>query len=411
VWRDDAAHGVLLHLLELRQQHRLRLNAHPAGLPLSHAIPELSLGTRVARPALPPLERYVEALQEIWDRGTLSNNGPFLRAFEEAFVGYSRSGGHMLAASSCDVALTLLIAALDLPRGARAVLPSLGFPSTVHALEWNGLLPRFVDVDPGDWCLHAEQLEGELEGVAVIVATHMFGVPCDVRGLEALAAEREIALVFDAAQAAGTWVGDRHAADFGDASAISFSGTKIVTAAEGAIAVLHGERTAERFARLRGYGMDERGTSEHRGLNAKLSELHAALALITLDDLEAQVTLRQRLVDSYRERLAPRGDVALQQISAASRPTPTFFAVDLREARNRVRAALAARGIESRPYFPPLHHMPRFTGVPRSSLPVTDRLGRGLLALPLHSRLAPSIVEEICDVVDYALDGSQMLEG
>jgi dTDP-4-amino-4,6-dideoxygalactose transaminase len=368
---------------------------------------------RVARPALPPLERYVEALRGVWERGMLSNDGPCARAFEEAFARYSRSTGHVLAASSCDIALTLVIAALELPRGARAVLPSFGFPSTLHALEWNGMRPHFVDVDARDWCLHAEQLEDQLDldEVSVIVATHMFGVPCDVAGLEELADRNGITLVFDAAQATGTWVGDRHVTDFGDASVISFSGTKIVTAAEGAIAVLHAERPAARFRRLRAYGIDGQGTSESRGLNAKLSELHAALALLTLDDLEEQVALRQLLVDSYRERLAHREGVALQRIPPDSRPTPTFVVADLGDARDQVRDALAARGIESRPYFPAMHLMPRFAEVPRSALPVTERLGRSLLALPLYSELEPEIVEEVCEVIDDTLDSFQRVEG
>jgi dTDP-4-amino-4,6-dideoxygalactose transaminase len=368
--------------------------------------------TRVARPALPPLERYVDTLKGVWDRGVLSNDGPCTRAFEESFAAYSRSTSHaVLAASSCDIALTLLIAALELPRGARAVLPSLGFPSTVHALEWNGLRPQFVDIDPHDWCLHAEQLEGRLEDVAVIVATHMFGVPCDVTGLQELASRHGIALVFDAAQAVGTWVGDRHVTGFGDASVISFSGTKIVTAAEGGMAVLRCERAAERFRRLRNYGMSPQGTSESQGLNAKLSELHAALGLLTLDDLEEQVTLRSGLVDSYRRALEDRDDLTLQCTPAASRPTPTFFVVDLRGARDRVREALAACGIESRPYFPALHLMPRFADMPGSGLPVTERLGASLLALPLYSALEPATVEEICEVICEALDDFHSVEG
>jgi dTDP-4-amino-4,6-dideoxygalactose transaminase len=366
---------------------------------------------RVARPALPPLERYVEALERVWQRGILSNDGPCARAFEESFAEYSGGSGHVLATSSCDIALTLVVAALELAPGSRAVVPSFGYPSTVHALEWNGLLPQFVDVDPADWCLHAEQLEGRLDGVSLIVATHMFGVPCDVAGLEKLASRHGIALVFDAAQATGTWIGDRHVTDFGDASVISFSGTKIVTAAEGAIAVLSNERLAERFCRLRTCGMDRQGTSVGLGLNGKLSELHAALAALTLEDLEQQVALRQRLVDAYRERLTTRQDIALQRVPANSRPTPAYFVADFDDRRDRVREALGARGIESRPYFPAMHLMARFAEVPRSALPVSERLGRGLLALPLYSELDPGIVEEVCELTVDTLDGLQRVEG
>jgi dTDP-4-amino-4,6-dideoxygalactose transaminase len=365
------------------------------------AIPEPRI--RVARPALPALERFAGVLADVWDRAMLSNDGPCARDFERAFADYSGGRGHVLAASNCDVALTLLLAALELPRGSRALVASFGFPSTMHALEWNGLRPHFVDVDAHDWCLHAEQLDGQLDGVSVIVATHMFGVPCDVAALEDIAAERGIKLVLDAAQAVGTWVGERHVTDFGDASAISFGGTKIVTAAEGAIVVLRDERCAERFRQLRNYGMNRQGISEQLGLNAKISELHAALGVLTLEELEAEIDLRGQLVDAYRRELSFREDVALQRVPPGSRSTPTFFVADVGGARDRVRAALAERGIESRPYFPPLHRMPRFASVSRASLPVTERLGESLLALPLYSGLDPAVVVEVCEVIGMTL--------
>ena len=365
---------------------------------------------RVARPALPPLERFSEAMAAVWERRTLSNQGPFAEAFEHGFAEYS-GGGRVLCAANADAALTLVLRALALPEGSRALVPSLAFPSSVHALEWNGLQPYFVDVDAGDWCVHPEQLEGRLDDVSVIVATHLFGVACDVVGLERVAERHGVSLVFDAAQAAATWVGDRHVTDFGDASVVSFSGTKIVTGAEGAIATLRSDEAADRFARLRAYGMDADGISRERGLNAKLSELNAALACLTMEDLDVQVVRRERLVELYRDRLAEVDGVSWQASSPLSRRTPTFLVVAFDEGRDRVRAALAGRGIESRPYFPPLHAMPRFADAPAAPLPVTERLGRSLLALPLYAELEPEVVEEVCDVVASTLGRLQIVDG
>ncbi|MHB8240407.1 MAG: DegT/DnrJ/EryC1/StrS family aminotransferase [Solirubrobacteraceae bacterium] len=373
--------------------------------------PEDREPVRVARPSLPPLERYGAALERIWERGILSNDGPCVREFEEAFAAYSRLPFRPLAASSCDVALTLAVAALELPHGSRVLVPSLGFPSTVHALEWNGLKPHFVDVDEHDWCLHADQVEDQLKDVSMILATHMFGTPCDVAGLEALAARHGVALIFDAAQAAATWVHGRHVTSFGDASVISFSGAKIVTAGEGGIAVIAGGPQAARFERLRRYGMDSQGVSERTGLNAKLSELHGALGVLTLESLEEQVALRERIVAAYRHALGGREDIRLQHVPTGTRPTPTFFVIDLGDARDHVRKALAARQIESRPYFPALHLMPRFADLSRGELPVSEQLNEGLLALPLYSELEPAVVEEVCATVCETLDLVHSVEG
>jgi perosamine synthetase len=200
-------------------------------------------------------------------------------------------------------------------------------------------------------------------------------------------------------------VGDRHVTDFGDASVVSFSGTKIVTGGEGAIAVLRSGETADRFERLRSYGLDEQRVSRDRGLNAKLSELNAALACLTLQTLDAQVARRERLIERYRAGLAGAAGVSWQAQPASSRRTPTYLVVAIGDGRERVRAALAERGIESRPYFPPLHAMPRFAATPAALLPVTERLGPSLLALPLYGDLEPGAVDEVCEVVRHSVEG------
>jgi dTDP-4-amino-4,6-dideoxygalactose transaminase len=367
---------------------------------------------RVTRPSLPPLESFAEALEPVWERGMLSNNGPCVEAFQEAFANYCGAHGRVLATSSCDVALTLAIAALDLPPGSKALVPSFGFPSSVHALQWNGLRPHFLDVDPHDWCLHEEQVAAALDAdVTLIVATHMFGVACDVHGLQRAAASVGAALVLDAAQAAATWVADRHVVDFGDASAISFSGAKIVTAGEGGLAVLRSAAVAARFAQLRTYGLDERRESVRLGLNGKLSELHAALGTLTIERIEQDVADRTAHVATYTRRLAGLDGLGLQAPPPAVRRTPAFFVVDLGRARDGVRATLAEYGIEARPYFPALHRMRRFAATPRSDLTVTERLHRSLLALPLYSELELSEVEEVCDIVVEALAAFHRVEG
>lgn len=369
---------------------------------------------RVSRPSLPPLEQFTIALESLWETGMLSNNGSCVEAFEAAFASYCgvTERARVLATSSCDVALTLAVAALDLPAGSKALVPSFGFPSSIHAVQWNGLRAHFLDVDPRDWCLHEEQLAGALdEEVSLILATHMFGVACDVAGLERAAASVGAALVLDAAQAAATWVGDRHVVDFGDASAISFGGTKIVTSAEGALSVLRSGAVAERFECLRTYGMDDRRESVRLGLNGKLSELHAALGGLTLAQIEQEVARRAAHIASYRQRLAGLPGVALQEVAPTVRPTPTFLVADVGPAREQIRAVLAEQRIEARPYFPPLHQMARFVATPHSDLSVTEHLGRSLLALPLYSELEDSDVEEVCDIVAETLALFQSLEG
>jgi dTDP-4-amino-4,6-dideoxygalactose transaminase len=352
---------------------------------------------RVARPELPPLDELRAALEPVWERAWLSNFGPAALGLERLCAEYTRLP-HVRAVSCADAGLVLAVAALGLPRGARAVVPSFTFPSTLHALLWNGLRPMFADVDPATWCLTPESAAPALRSPpAAIVGTHAFMATCDVAGLERLAGELGAALVFDAAQAYGSWIGDRHVGAFGDASVFSFSPTKVVTTGEGGLAALRDPAVAERFAALRGYGMERGAGVRAPGLNAKLSELHAALGHLTLPQVEARVAERAALAARYRARLA--GAVGLQALPEGLRPTPTHVVVDAGDRRDAIAGALAAAGIETRAYFRPLHEMAPYADAERAPLPVTERLGRSLLTLPLHTGLALSDVDRVCDVV------------
>ena len=358
---------------------------------------------RLARPSVPELERFAEELAAVWDSGRLSNFGAAAERFERCCAAYTGLP-HVLATSNCDVGLTLALRALGLEPGARVLVPSFSFASTLHAVLWNGLEPHFVDVDPGTWCLTAETCRAAAaEPFAAIVGTHAFMAVCDVDGLEELAAGTGARLVFDAAQAFATWVGPAHAGAFGDASIFSFSPTKIATCGEGGLAAFRDPAAAERFALLRSYGSDEHYDSRLVGLNGKLSELHATLGCLTVPAVEDGVAARAALAERYRERLAEVPGVRLQAIQPGIRPTPTQLVVDLGRARPAVEAALAAAGVDTRRYFRPLHAMERFRGLPHEPLPVTERLGSELLALPLYGDLPAAAVDGVCDVIERAI--------
>lgn len=358
---------------------------------------------RLTRPSLPSLDAYAEELVATWEDGWLSNFGPHAQRFEQLCSAYSGLP-HVRAVSNCDVGLTLAVRALGLERGARVLVPSFTFASTLHALLWNGLEPRFADVDPGSWCLSAESAAAAVDGeTAAIMGTHAFMSTCDVAGLEALATDLGALLVFDAAQAMASWVGRRHVGTFGDASVFSFSPTKIATCGEGGLATFRDPAHSERFALLRGYGSDDDYDTRLVGLNGKLSELHAALGCLTVAGIEDEVELRLRLVDRYRERLAGVPGVRLQAIDPDLRPTPTQLVADLGSRRDDVAAALAGHGIETRAYFRPLHAMERFEGLAAAPLPVTEHLGAALLALPLHRAMDDADVDLVCDAVENVL--------
>ena len=354
---------------------------------------------RVSKPRLPPLDAYAAELAQAWELGRISNFGAVAERFE-AICGEYTGLPRVRAVSSCDVGLTLAVRALGLMPGASVIVPSFTFPSTLHALLWNGLEPRFADVDPDTWCMTAETARAALDGSAdAIVGTHAFMGACDVDGLTALSHDLMCVLLFDAAQAFASWIGSRHIGAYGDASVFSFSPTKVATCGEGGLAVFRDSHAAERFTLLRSYGSDTTYESRLVGLNGKLSELHAALGCQTVRLVEDTVATRAELVKRYRAGLGDIPGVRLQAVAPELRATPTQFVVDLGPARDRVARALRDHGIETRVYFRPLHAMGRFRHLPAARLPVTERLARTSLALPLHTSMDTDAVDHVCAVI------------
>ncbi|MDX6692312.1 MAG: hypothetical protein QOG15_3769 [Solirubrobacteraceae bacterium] len=353
------------------------------------------------RPSLPALEDYAAQLESVWQTRMLSNFAGQAARFEELCRSY---GGweHAAAAANCDLALTLAIGALELPQGATVLLPSFTFNSTLHAALWNGLQPRFVDVDAATFCLSPDALGEALEthDARLVLATHIFGAACDVGALEELARGAGAALVFDAAHAFATFVDGRHVGTFGDASTFSFSGTKLVTMGEGAVAAFTDEAVAERFRYLRAYGFRGDYESRYVGLNAKLSELHAALGTLTVPRAEEAVAARAALVARYQERLADVPGVRFQATGAGVRSSCTYLGIDAGTARDALAVHLDAANIETKPYFRPLHEMALFGSLPAQPLPVTERLGRSTLCLPLYTDLPVGDVERVCDEIE-----------
>ena len=237
--------------------------------------------------------------------------------------------------------------------------------------------------------------EAITDDVVLLVAMHPFGVPCDVERLGEVAGRAGAALVYDAAHAAGTYVGERHAAGFGTASVLSLSVAKLATAAEGALVCLSDASLARRFRHLRNYGFLDDYAARWHGLNGRMSELHAVLGSLTLPRIEELVAARGERVARYASLLAGVPGLALQAVPDTARPGFTAMAVDAGDRRDALAAHLCARGIETRPYFRPLHRMEPFSRFAAGSLPVTEHLGRSVLCLPLYHHLPLEDVDRV----------------
>ncbi len=365
--------------------------AFPDGLPLARP--------RVADPA-----RVAADVEAILRSGVLTN-GPYVRRFEELTADYL-GVRHCIAVSSCTAGLMLVLRAAEL--SGDVIVPSFTFAATAHAVQWNGLRPVFADIDRRTLTLSPDSVRRSVGmHTSAILATHIYGTPCDVEGLRAVAREHGLRLFFDAAHAFGSTRAGTRVGGFGDAEVFSLSPTKVVVAAEGGLIATNDDLLAERCRIGRDYGNPGDYDCRFVGLNARMSELHAATALASLEDLDERLAERNRLAAAYTAALAGTPGVRIPEVPAGDTSTYKDYSVliDADEFGLDADAAaemLAREGIETRRYYsPPVHAMKayRVPGGAAGELPVTELAAEQALTLPLWVGMTDAQVEGVAEAI------------
>jgi dTDP-4-amino-4,6-dideoxygalactose transaminase len=366
---------------------------------------------RFQHPEMPPMDAVLAYFRMSEEAGWYSNGGPCSLELTRRLQERLGSGTHAVLVSNATMGLlAALRAACGAPTGARRLIvtTSYTFTATACAVEWAGFEPLFVDVDPEHWHLDPSQLEGALDAfggeIAGVLACATFGVapPPAVRAAwRALCDERRVPLVIDSAPGFGTV--DAHGlplGGLGDTEVFSFHATKPFAIGEGGMVATADADLAERMRRLANFGLAP-GTrvSDEAGINAKLSELHAATGLAVLDRFDDVLAGRRRLAGAlanattgYGLQMQPGAFDGTWQFFQALAPTPA--------ARTAALAAAQERAVEVRTlHDPPLHRHPAFARARRfGTLAVTDDLAARSLSLPLANTLPADAVEHIAEV-------------
>lgn len=333
-------------------------------------------------------------------------NGARVREFEEAaaaFLGVP----HCVAVSSCTAGLLLTLRALNLQ--GEVILPSFTFHVTAHSVVWNGLKPVFADCEPDTFCVSPEAVCARLTPrTAAILVVHMYGHPIDVPKLEAIASDRGIPLICDAAHAFGSEFRGKKIGSVGTAEIFSFSPTKLLVAGEGGLVATRDEALARQLRAGRNYGDSGTYDPDMLGMNARMSEFHAALACRGLDGIEERIERRNQIRIRYERRLESVPGLSFQQIRPGCRSTCKDFSVLVDEAafgapREWLFQALQRENIEVKRYFwPPVHRQKLYREVwDHQPLPNTDSVSDRVLSLPIYSSLDTASVERVCDAIKW----------
>jgi dTDP-4-amino-4,6-dideoxygalactose transaminase len=350
------------------------------------------------RPATPSLERVTARLAPSYDRGVLTN-GPLVRQFEAEAA--ERLGvPHVVAVASCTAGLMLVFQALSRP-GTAAVMPSFTFSATAHAARWAGAVPRFAECDVATCQLDVADAADRLDGASLLIGTHVFGSPCTPEAVEKLGQSAGLPVVFDAAHGFGATRDGRPVGTFGDAEVFSLSPTKPMTSGEGGLVAIRDDALAERVRLGVDYGNPGDYDTLFAGLNARMSELHAAVGLESLVDLDAHLAIRRQLAARYAAALADVPGITPQHVDPRDAATNKDFTVVVDESvfgldRDAVAAGLRAEGADTRPYFyPPVHRQHAYADLDTPELPVTDWVSDRVVSLPLWRDMPPAAVDGV----------------
>jgi perosamine synthetase len=351
----------------------------------------------------------LQAIRSTW----ISSTGEYVDRLERDFAELVGSR-HALTVCNGTAALHLALLGLGIGPGDEVIIPSLTFVATANAVTYVGAHPVFADVDPETWCIDPTAVERAITArTRAVIPVHLYGHPCEMRALHRLTNGRGIALIEDAAEALfATYEGQAIGA-LGDVGAFSFYGNKILTCGEGGIVTTNDTALFAKMRLVRGQGMDpsRRYYFPVIGHNFRLSNVACAIMCSQLERKEEIVARRKAIFALYGEHLKNVPGIDLQPQMPNVEIAPWLFCITVdheRYGRTRddLMTLLHERGIETRPFFIPLHQLPPHKAAWQSRhmpLPHTERISCAGMNLPTYPELTDEEIEYICKVISDAV--------
>ncbi|NVJ86744.1 MAG: DegT/DnrJ/EryC1/StrS family aminotransferase [Algoriphagus sp.] len=355
----------------------------------------------VTKPYLPPISEYQEYLEGIWKRQWLTNNGPLVNELELK-VSEFLNVPNFLFMSNGTIALQIAIKALGL-KGEIITTP-FSYVATTSSIVWEGCKPVFVDIDPYTLNIDPKKIEEAIsEKTTAILATHVYGNPCDVEAIQKIASKHKLNVIYDGAHGFGVTFKKKSIFCYGDISTVSFHATKLFHTIEGGGVFTENSELNQKMAYQRNFGHDGPEAFQGLGVNGKNSEFHAAMGLVTLKKIEEIISKRKELSIYYDERLEDLGfkkPKISNQVDYNYGYYPIIFPTEeqlLKCVKKLNRSEIYPR----RYFYPSLDQLPY---VEKGDFPNTDSISRRILCLPLYFELSFEEVDLICRLIKSVWD-------
>lgn len=362
----------------------------------------------VTSPLLPPLDEFTEYLRDIWNRKWITNNGYYHEELEKALCSYL---GVEYISLFTNGTLPLIAALQALRISGEVITTPYSFVATTHSIWWNGIKPVFVDIDPLTGNLDPDCIEAAITPqTTAIMPVHVYGTPCDIERIQAIADKYGLKIIYDAAHAFGVQINGKSILTAGDISTLSFHATKTYNTIEGGALICKDAQMKQRIDYLKNFGFADETTIVAPGINAKMDEVRSAYGILGLKYVDAAIEVRQEVASCYRKALREVKGVSFFENLPGVRYNYSYFPIFIDAekygmTRDELYFKMKERGILGRRYFYPLiSTFSTYRGLPSASvsnLPIATSMAQRVICLPMHHLLNNEDVEYVLSTIIY----------
>ena len=346
----------------------------------------------IAKPFLPDIKDYIEYLEGIWEREWLTNNGPLVNDLELKLKEFLRVN-HLLFLGNGTIALQIALKALGIK--GEVITTPFSYVATTSSIVWEGCKPVFADIDEHSLNIDPTKIEAKItEHTTCILATHVYGNPCDVEAIEKIAKKHNLKVIYDGAHAFGVKYKDKSIFSYGDISTTSFHATKLFHTIEGGGVVTNCPELVKTMSLLRNFGHSGYDTFDNAGINGKNSEFHAAMGLVNLKHIDKILASRKAQAQLYDKALATL-KVKRPQILKGAEWNYSYYPVvfETEEILLKSVEMLNANWVYPRRYFYP--SLSTLDYVEKQGTPVSESISRRVLCLPMYHTLKKEDIDFI----------------
>lgn len=366
----------------------------------------------VTSPLLPPLEEFVQSLEQIWDSKWITNNGHFHQQLEDDLSSYL---GVEYISLFTNGTLPLVTALQALEIKGEVITTPYSFVATSHAIWWNGLKPVFVDIDPFTGCLDPDKIEEAITPrTSAIMPVHVYGTPCDTDRIQKIADKYKLRVIYDAAHAFGVRNGNQSILNCGDIATLSFHATKTYNTIEGGALICHSAEMKRQIDYLKNFGFEDEVTVVAPGINSKLDEVRAAYGLLNLKYVDKAIARRKDIAHFYMNQLKDVAGITIYKPISDSFETDntvlnySYFPIFIDSekygiTRDELYERMKSKDIFARRYFYPLitDFAPYldYPSATRKNLPIANRFANTVICLPMHHELTDRDVFSVVELL------------